>query len=609
MKETRFIAQNKEKWREAETLLESQVKDPEKLSNLFIQVVDDLSYSRTYYPNRSVRVYLNKIARQYFSIIYSHKKEKHNAFMLFWLDELPQIIIYCRRELMISLLVFVVAMAIGVFSSVNDPQFVNTILGDDYVSMTEKNIAAGDPMAVYKQRNELDMFLGITLNNLMVAFRTYVLGLFLGIGTLASLLGNGIMVGCFQYFFIQRDLFIESALSIWLHGTLEISSIVLAGGAGLTLARGLIFPGTYSRIQSLQISGIRSLKFMLGITPVFVLAAIIESFLTRYTDAPVVVSVTLIALSAAFIIGYFVVYPWMKLRSGFAVPIKEVRLQPSISEPVNFSRIKNNADVLKDTFLFYARSNAQFLPWIFFVSIGVSVCFFAFEQDAPVFLAETEWWETLFSNVFFALNTPSMPFILINGTALGLVVYRSMQLIDSESKSIKPVFDLKALGQILLITSSFFGLIYLGFLGIFTLVSVFGILIFCCFILLTEKTDFMYGFSRSWELYGKNSNQGLGLQFIGLLLAFSFLLLLSAPLIYIHMNVIEWNFVADDPWSKNLIHFLEIFIKTFSFYLIVPLVCASLSYLYFSQEEIVSANSLKEAIARMGTRASKINRR
>ena len=77
MKETRFIAQNREKWHEAERLLESPVKDPEKLSNLFIQVVDDLSYSRTYYPNRSVRVYLNKIARQYFSIIYSRKKEKH----------------------------------------------------------------------------------------------------------------------------------------------------------------------------------------------------------------------------------------------------------------------------------------------------------------------------------------------------------------------------------------------------------------------------------------------------------------------------------------------------------------------------------------------------
>ncbi|NBP71109.1 MAG: stage II sporulation protein M, partial [Cytophagia bacterium] len=65
MKETRFIAQNKEKWQESERLLKESTKDPEKISTLFTQVVDDLSYSRTYYPNRSVRVYLNKIAREY----------------------------------------------------------------------------------------------------------------------------------------------------------------------------------------------------------------------------------------------------------------------------------------------------------------------------------------------------------------------------------------------------------------------------------------------------------------------------------------------------------------------------------------------------------------
>src|SRR6185295_9341162 len=123
------------------------------------------------------------------------------------------------------------------------------------------------------------------------------------------------------------------------HGTLEISSIILAGGAGLTLGRGLIFPGTYSRLQSLQISGVRSLKLMLGIAPVFVLAAVIESFLTRYTDAPAFLKVALILLSAAFIIGYFVIYPWLKSKSGFTVSLKETRLPPTNIEPTNFIRI------------------------------------------------------------------------------------------------------------------------------------------------------------------------------------------------------------------------------------------------------------------------------
>ena len=59
MKETNFIDQNKKKWKELEELLQEDRKDPDKLSNLFIQVSDDLSYARTFYPNRFVRLYLN----------------------------------------------------------------------------------------------------------------------------------------------------------------------------------------------------------------------------------------------------------------------------------------------------------------------------------------------------------------------------------------------------------------------------------------------------------------------------------------------------------------------------------------------------------------------
>ena len=260
MKETRFIAQNKQKWEESENLLRNPVKDPEKLTSLFVQVVDDLSFSRTYYPNRSVRVYLNHLGREFFNIISSHKREKKNRFVAFWADELPQIVYKSWKPLTLSLIVFLFAVAIGVFSAVKDPQFTATILGEDYVAMTKANIESGDPMAVYKSSNEVDMFLAITFNNIRVAFMTYVMGLFMSIGTIIVLFYNGIMVGCFQYFFVERDLLQESALTIWLHGTLEISSIILAGGAGLVMGSGLIFPGTYSRLQAFQISAIRSLK-------------------------------------------------------------------------------------------------------------------------------------------------------------------------------------------------------------------------------------------------------------------------------------------------------------------------------------------------------------
>ena len=74
MRERKFIEQNKQKWREFERTLESNRKDPDKLSNLFVQITDDLSYSRTFYPNRSVRVYLNNLAQKVFYSIYKNIK-------------------------------------------------------------------------------------------------------------------------------------------------------------------------------------------------------------------------------------------------------------------------------------------------------------------------------------------------------------------------------------------------------------------------------------------------------------------------------------------------------------------------------------------------------
>ena len=77
MRETNFIDQNKKKWKDFERVLDGQYKDPEKLKDLFIQVTDDLSYSRTFYSNRSVRVYLNNLAQRVFFSIYKSKKSEH----------------------------------------------------------------------------------------------------------------------------------------------------------------------------------------------------------------------------------------------------------------------------------------------------------------------------------------------------------------------------------------------------------------------------------------------------------------------------------------------------------------------------------------------------
>lgn len=351
MRETKFIEQNQEKWSDFEEMLQEDRRDPERLNDLFIQITDDLSYARTFYPNRSVRMYLNSLAQKVFHNVYRGKRFPLSRLRSFWTEEVPALMWESRMALLLSFSVFVLACAIGVVSSMINPDFAREVLGDNYVEMTLQNIRDGDPMAVYKDSAPLGMSVGIAANNLFVALRTAIFGVLASVGTLFMLLYNGIMLGAFQYFFIERGLFWESFLTIWIHGTLEIGAIIIAGAAGMVAGSGLLFPGTYTRGQAFQLSMRRGLKIFISLLPIFVLAAFFEGFLTRYTQTPPLVRGLFIGCSLFFMVWYFVWLPYYKYRRGhFANTATERELPPDRTHPILFSTIKNAGEIIADAF-------------------------------------------------------------------------------------------------------------------------------------------------------------------------------------------------------------------------------------------------------------------
>jgi uncharacterized membrane protein SpoIIM required for sporulation len=355
MRETKFIEQNREKWSEFEDMLRDNHRDPEKLNDLYIQIMDDLSYARTFYPNRSVRMYLNGMAQRIFHNVYRGKRFPAGRFRQFWTDELPRLMWESRQALLLSFSIFSLACVIGVVSSRINPDFARVILGDGYVEMTLRNIENNDPMAVYKESKPLGMSVGIAANNLFVALRTAIFGVLASIGTVFILMYNGIMLGAFQYFFVEKGLFWQSFLTIWIHGTLEISAIIIAGAAGLVAGSGLLFPGTYTRYQAFQLSMRRGLKIFIGLIPMFMLAAFFEGFLTRYTDTPAAVRFMFILTSLAFVLGYFVILPWYKSRVGFGPTALEKELPFLREQAIEFTTIKSAGESFSDVFTLLRR--------------------------------------------------------------------------------------------------------------------------------------------------------------------------------------------------------------------------------------------------------------
>lgn len=317
MNESTFIKQNIDQWKELEVLIQSDDRDPDRLHDLFIKVSSDFAYARTYYPNRAVRVYLNQLSQQVFGIIQKRKyRLSIDAVRDFYHNELPLEIYRNRRSFLMALGVFSLAVIIGWMSTAHDIDFLRSILGDAYVDMTNENINQGDPMAVYKKANQVDMFLGITVNNIRVAFLAFLLGLFSTVGTIILLISNGVMLGAFQYYFYQKGLFVTSFLTIWIHGTLEISAIIIAGAAGIILGNGLLFPGTFKRTTSLRIKSRQALIILISTVPIFILAGFLEGFVTRLTDLSMIVKILIIAGSLGFIIYQYVYLPF-KYRTSF----------------------------------------------------------------------------------------------------------------------------------------------------------------------------------------------------------------------------------------------------------------------------------------------------
>ncbi len=325
MQETIFLKKNGERWLTAEAFIKKTHNlNPDELAKLFVELTDDLAYAQTHFPNSKTTKYINQLSLQIHQAIYINNKKTKKSPLVFYKKTYPLLIYKNRYKLLYSFLFMAVAVIIGVFSGIEDESFIRFVLGDQYVNMTIENIEKGDPLAVYDQDDAFSMFLRIAWNNIRVSFFAYAAGVFFSLGTIFILFRNGLMLGVFQYFFYTKGLLLTSSLGIWLHGTVEIFSIIVAGGAGLVLGNSILFPDTYSRVHSFKTGALEGAKMVLGLIPLFVIASFIESYITRHSEYSQIIDVIIISISVLFIFFYFIIYPYYVNKTRFHEPDQEI---------------------------------------------------------------------------------------------------------------------------------------------------------------------------------------------------------------------------------------------------------------------------------------------
>jgi len=366
MKETQFIKNNKEKWKRFEQLSANSSSNPEELTNLYVDITDDLGYAQTYYQHRTVRVYLNQLAQKVFWGVNKFKKDTFKNLFAETIISIPIAIYQSRRALLTALIAFLVYAAIGVFSTIIEPDFPRWIMGDAYVDMTIQNIAEGNPLKVYEDDDQLSMFMRITTNNIGVALLTFVAGFLLSIGTHFLLFKNGVMLGAFQYYFHTKGLLLTSFLGIWIHGAFEISAIVLAGGAGLTIGNSWLFPGNQSRGQALKNGASRGIKIMMVLIPFIVAAGFLESYVTHhYDDLPDWTKWAIILFSFGLMLLTFVVWPFV-VAQKYPEKVHEAEpLANNNTAPIEMEIARPLGQLIRDSLYLFGQQFSTLFPPIF----------------------------------------------------------------------------------------------------------------------------------------------------------------------------------------------------------------------------------------------------
>jgi uncharacterized membrane protein SpoIIM required for sporulation len=306
VREGAFIKKNRERW---EAVQQGSAASADETASEFIRLVDDLAYAKTFYPHSKVTQYINALAARIYLSIYQNRKEESNRLVLFWKQDLPLTIRRHHPVILFCFFIFVLFFSVGFFSSMQDESFVRQMLTDNYVEMTEQNIEAGNPFGVYQSGSSFLMWAGFMINNITVSLMYFVRGLLFGILTLLALVRESVRVGAFEYMFYAKGLGGQAAVTILLHGLLELTAIIIACAAGIVLGKSTLFAGTVSRLDALRQGAKDGVKIIIGLMPVFAIAAFFEGFLTRHYRMPLLFSSLLLLLSGTFIIWYFVVYP------------------------------------------------------------------------------------------------------------------------------------------------------------------------------------------------------------------------------------------------------------------------------------------------------------
>lgn len=278
----RYIAANSASWARLEELTRSSKSgarshaELEEFIALYQRTSAQLSFVRSRYRDRDLVIRLTRIVAGASGVIYGKRVRSTQAILDFFRVTFPAAVWHLRRFVAIAALVMFVPAIIVAVWLLNDPAALDASASPsqrtEYVENQFEQYYSDQPSALF--------FTKVTVNNISVSFMAFVMGTLACLPGVWILLNNGLQFGVVSAWMISAGDTMRFFGLILPHGALELTAIVIAGGAGLHLGWTAIVPGDRSRPMALAEEGRRSVVVILGLVAVFTVAGLIEGFVT-----------------------------------------------------------------------------------------------------------------------------------------------------------------------------------------------------------------------------------------------------------------------------------------------------------------------------------------
>lgn len=291
MNQEQFIAQHEADWRklEARVARDKKKKDDseqvsiEEFARLYRLTCQHLALARSRLYQVQLIDRLNQLVLDSHTLLYGSQHHALQKIVQYIVADFPRRVRSEWRVVLLSSVLFFLPLAAMFLTVLFNPDMVYTVLNGNQLSDIEYmyDPANRDTLGRTIDReadSDLMMFGYYVANNTGIGFRTFASGLLFGIGTIITLLFNGIYIGAIAGHLTQLN-YIETFWGFVAgHSALELTAIMLSGAAGLKLGSALVQPCRRTRLRALQDNAKEAIHIMYGAAAMFILAAMVEGF-------------------------------------------------------------------------------------------------------------------------------------------------------------------------------------------------------------------------------------------------------------------------------------------------------------------------------------------